>query len=309
MRRKAKKLLLLVLVYGFFVIWSLYGGVTSEAEPGCTNAIWLGHRWFAEPRTESEVKELGERLRGCRVLDLYLHTGPVASDGSIPEWDPELWSRNHRLIRRHLRKARLFAWLGALNQEFFGAAPDTLDLKNASALEQMVLEFRKLHRAGFEGLHLDVEPVRDGCPYFLNLLSRCRGGPVVSVATPQLRSPLVPSVPPADRLWSESYYSEVGRRVDQVVLMGYDTLQPTEFLYQRYLTRQVRRLSLLLGPKLVVGVPTYDDNAPYHNPKAENLDTALRSVKLGATDRGPAGVAIYAEWTTDSEEWRELKEF
>ncbi len=59
---------------------------------------------------------------------------------------------------------------------------------------------------------------------------------------------------------------------------------------------------------LTPGVPSYEDQRWTFNPKAANVGSALRGIQKGidGLDRSELrdfGVAIYAEWTTDDEEW------
>ncbi len=57
-----------------------------------------------------------------------------------------------------------------------------------------------------------------------------------------------------------------------------------------------------------LGVPTYEDDVAWHIPSTENAVTALTGIRSGlaalASPREAIrGVAIYADWTTDENEW------
>jgi hypothetical protein len=56
----------------------------------------------------------------------------------------------------------------------------------------------------------------------------------------------------------------------------------------------------------MMGVPTYTEPGWAFHP-AENMESALRGIRLALADAGPSGtrpgVAIYARWTTDDAEW------
>ena len=58
---------------------------------------------------------------------------------------------------------------------------------------------------------------------------------------------------------------------------------------------------------IMMGVPTYTEPGWTFHPAAENMESALRGVRLALADGGPSGVrpgvAIYAHWTTDDAEW------
>jgi hypothetical protein len=57
-----------------------------------------------------------------------------------------------------------------------------------------------------------------------------------------------------------------------------------------------------------MGVPAYEDDEPYHRPHVENIEHGIRGVKQGLArlDEIPGhfrGIAVYASWTTDVQEW------
>ena len=138
-------------------------------------------------------------------------------------------------------------------------------------------------------------PLADSPAFCERLRESREAGLLVSVATPQVRPPGLP----LPQLWSQDYYIRVGGLVDQVVLMGYDTCQPSQDLYTRYLAYQVQQVGTV-SCQFLLGLPTYQDNAPYHNPAHETLAAGLAAA-------GPAdGVAIYAYWTTAEADWRTI---
>jgi hypothetical protein len=58
---------------------------------------------------------------------------------------------------------------------------------------------------------------------------------------------------------------------------------------------------------VLVGVPTYDAAGIMHRAGVENPENALLGIVAGLRGLGAGGtfegVALYAEWTTDDEEW------
>jgi hypothetical protein len=58
---------------------------------------------------------------------------------------------------------------------------------------------------------------------------------------------------------------------------------------------------------VLLGVPTYDPRGIMHRAEVETLENALLGVVRGLRGKPEGGtfegIAIYAEWTTDSEEW------
>lgn len=125
----------------------------------------------------------------------------------------------------------------------------------------------------------------------------------LSVACPKLPLPCMgPAMPYRSWFWDIAYFQRVEQHCDEIALMGYDTMQPSPSLYARCLAYHVRNLRHGLKKEPVVGLPTYDDNWPYHT-KAETLGAGLQGARQGGARR----IGLYAEWTTDTEEWRELE--
>jgi hypothetical protein len=59
-------------------------------------------------------------------------------------------------------------------------------------------------------------------------------------------------------------------------------------------------------------VPTYPAELPAHDPRVENIETAIRGLNSGLIQASEAsevveGVTIYAEWTTDDAEWSDFQ--
>lgn len=291
---KRRILLGLLLLSGLWTTINLYRTYSYKAEPArpsAENGVWLGHRWLTP---QPDVAQLAHRVKQYGLRHLYIHAGPIDWQGKVAAL-PDEWDGLAEL-RRHCPEARLYAWLGGLNADFLGAAEDTVDLSSARVRANLVATGRHLIEAGFDAIHYDLEPVREGDPNFLALLRESRqAGLTVSVATPQARPPGLP----LPQLWSRDYYIRVGGLVDQVVLMGYDTCQPSQELYTRYLAYQVQQVGTV-SCQFLLGLPTYEDNAPYHDPDHETLAAGLAAA-------GPAdGVAIYAYWTTSEQEWNWL---
>jgi hypothetical protein len=59
---------------------------------------------------------------------------------------------------------------------------------------------------------------------------------------------------------------------------------------------------------VLLGVPTYDQHGLMHRAGVETPENALLGVIAGLRGLGGGGtfegVALYAEWTTDEDEWR-----
>src|SRR5581483_6184763 len=82
-------------------------------------------------------------------------------------------------------------------------------------------------------------------------------------------------------------------------------------LYRRYVSYAAQLMTTALGPnahtRVLLGVPTYAEAGLMHRAGVETLENALLGVIHGLRGSGSGGtfegVALYAEWTTDPEEW------
>ncbi|MFE1500176.1 hypothetical protein ACFW89_34530, partial [Streptomyces albidoflavus] len=97
-------------------------------------------------------------------------------------------------------------------------------------------------------VHFDLEPLLSDDVHYLSLLddlgelTRARTVPL-SIAAHQIDPlPGLHSVNGAlsgrEKWWSQAFFGEVARRVDQVAVMSYDTWMPLESLYGGYVAQQ-----------------------------------------------------------------------
>ena len=173
---------------------------------------------------------------------------------------------------------------------------------------------------GFDGVHYDIEPLqRDDAALHALLdatraLTRARGR-LLSLATTEIEpfpgaNALVNTPLPDAVLWSPSDYREAAARVDQPG--GHEPTTralPWDWLFGAFVAFETRRIQAAVDGKaaIMMGVPTYEEPGWTFHPEAENMESALRGVRLALADAGPRpaqlGVAIYAHWTTDDAEW------
>jgi hypothetical protein len=123
------------------------------------------------------------------------------------------------------------------------------------------------------------------------------------------------SVNPLPYTWDRDYYREVGRRVDQLVLMGYESAIPFANLYIKFVGWQTGQVLDALRDypqcRVLVGLPTYSGERLTFHASAENVGSGLQGVIEGVRDlrrsgdmpSNFAGVALFAEWSTSPDEW------
>ncbi|HEX2610385.1 MAG TPA: hypothetical protein VHK68_05190 [Gemmatimonadales bacterium] len=279
------------------------------------NGIWIGHQWYTgrnvqtgAPVSAAERRELIQRLRAHHILYVYLHVGPLLPDGSIRDQaGPEL-----QALLQEAPDLVVFAWLGG------GAY--RLNLRDSGLRLAIVGTVDRLRHEGFQGVHLDIEPIRDWHSGYLALLRDLRHSFgrefLLSHATRRAGPFGFSRGPLRSWFWSEKFYREAMALTDQTVLMAYDTTLDSQALYTRFVQHETGLMMdwgcQVPGHEVLIGIPAFEDS-PVSNPQVENIPNAVRGVwaALARSSSPPscfAGVALYAEWVTSPAEWRQFEQ-
>jgi hypothetical protein len=278
------------------------------------NAVWLEHRWLERAHGAREMEDLLGALHARGVAYVFPHVIPFDREGKLPPHDREQMRRFLDAARRVAPGLKVLPWVGGLRVGYKRTRVGTVDLADLAQRQRMVAECRGLIDEGFDGIHLNVEPVNDGNDDFLALLRSLRtavgAGNILSLSAIKpgpLHVPLAPNF-----FWTPKYYGRVATVTDQVVVMAYDTGIPTPSLYRRYLAYSAATVSRTLHgsgsrARVLMGVPTYPGAGIMHRTGVESAENALAGIVAGLRGLGAGGtfegVALYAEWTTDGEEW------
>ncbi|MFJ3232883.1 hypothetical protein [Streptomyces sp. NPDC086787] len=285
------------------------------------DAIWLGHAWVDGRKDDADVQALADRLRDTGIRDLYVHSGPLEHDGTLPESDYPKARWLIAAVHQRLPGVRVQAWLG---DKLASESPDGLRLDRAATRAAVVRSTREILAAGFGGVHFDLEPLHSGDRDYLNLLDELRR---VTRAHQALLSVAAHQIDPLPafhsfwgrttghpKWWSQAYFGQVARRVDQIAVMSYDTMQPLDTLYGGYVAQQTS-LAMEVTPAstdLLMGLPFYHENRFGHWAHAETVPAAVRGVRLGLsrTDahRDRFGVALYVDFAAKEEDWSAYRE-
>jgi hypothetical protein len=278
------------------------------------NAVWLEHRWLERRQPDAETEALLARLHARGIAYVFPHVIPFDTAGRLPPHDREQMRAFLAAARRVSPDMKVLPWIGGLRRGYKRHRPGTVELGDLAQRQRMVAEARGLVDEGFDGVHLDVEPVDDGNDEYLALLRAMRTavgtGHVLSVSAIRPAPVGLPRAP--NFAWSPDYYARVAATVDQLVIMAYDTALPTAALYQRYVRWAARSVAGALDAsgseaRVLMGVPTYEPYTLMHRRGVETPENSLAGVVAGLRGLGAGGtfegVALYAEWTTDEAEW------
>jgi hypothetical protein len=287
------------------------GSVDTSIRSTGQDAYWLGHAWVDGRKSQADVDALAARLEGTGIHDLFIHTGPFADDGTL---DPGLRPRATWLIQAlhtALPGVRVQAWLGDV------LADNRMDLSSGPTRERILTGVNGVLADGFDGIHYDFEPIRDGDQGVLDLLAATHTvteshHAVLSVATPALdRLPglyLALKVLPPQTQWSTGYLRRVAAHVDQVAIMAYDSALPSERAYRGYVRSQteIALRTLPAGVGLLIGAPAYHDQKINRFDFAETMSASISGVQLALSGRArerPFGIALYVDFTATADDW------
>jgi phosphopantetheinyl transferase (holo-ACP synthase) len=284
------------------------------------NGVWLEHRWLERRHPESEMEALFTKLRQRGIGYAYPHVIPFDASGQLPPHDREQLRAFLAAARRVAPELKLLPWIGGLRKGYKRQRPGTIELADLTQRQRMVAEARGLVDEGFDGVHLNVEPVDDDNVEFLALLRALRtavgADRVLSLAAVRPAPLGLPRAP--NFAWSPDYYARVAATTDQIVIMAYDTALPTPSLYRRYVRWATRSVAGALDAsgsdaRVLMGIPTYEPFGFMHRRGVETPENALVGVVAGLRGLGAGGtfegVALYAEWTTDESEWRAYERY
>ena len=278
------------------------------------NAVWLEHRWLERRQADAEMEALFLRLRARGIAYVYPHLIPFDETGRLPPHDREQMRAFLAAARRVAPEIRVLPWIGGVRRGYRRQRPGTIELASLAQRQRMVAEARGLVDEGFDGVHVNVEPVDDGNDEFLAFLRALRTavgpGHVLSIAATRPAPWGLPRAP--NFAWSPDYYARLATAVDQIVIMAYDTALPTPALYRRYMRWAARSVAGALDAssseaRVLMGIPTYEAYGFMHRRGVETPENALAGVVAGLRGLGAGGtfegVALYAEWTTNGPEW------
>jgi len=300
------------------LVWIFVIGISFE-KPGYHyneghNAVWIGHEWVGEDKSEQEIQQLVLKLKDHEIDTVFVHVGPINVDGTI---DPETYKYSIDFIdiaKKFNKDIQYQAWLGQLRGK--------IDLSDTEVRNNIAKQCIALAQyVEFDGIHFDIEPVWDGDTDFIVLLKEVRE----LLPEEEKISVALAEYIPGSFVWftdkimdlenfnSEVNYKNVAKYADQVVVMVYDTGINNEWLYRWVVQEQTIRVTALLPDNEVfIAIPSYDEEKAGFNPQVENMKNGMQGIVDGmnnfrSNEDSFAGAAIYSFWETDDEEWAQYK--
>jgi len=302
--------LALALALFWYFIMGVYLGQKGSHFNKDHNAVWIGHEWVGEYKSDVDVANLVSTLHKYKIDTVFVHTGPLQTDGSI---DPRTYSYAVAFIDKAKsldKNINYQAWLGQIRNKI-----DLSDEKVRHSITTQTTILTVL--VGFDGIHFDIEPVWDDDADFIKLLKETRE----TLHEDKKLSVALAEFIPNSAVWmmenfhkfknynTQVNYLNVAKYADQIVAMAYDTSIKDHWLYKWLVKEQTIWLTRLLKDKEVfIGIPSYDDETQSFDPDIENVENGLKGVIAGlnnirSKEKNFAGVAIYPYWAMDDKKW------
>lgn len=289
----------------------------QPAPPSAHNAIWLGIDWGRETHADDTVSSLAAELRLNGIDTLYIWTSWLQGDGTWSETTFPYIAGFVQQLRRFYPEAQLDAWIG------FPVETPSYRMDDATVRDTIAtFSERAIQEFGFDGVHLNAEPVWDGDENFPALLRDIRQAigtdTRLSVSVPPDWNTGTPGIPVGPytvpgMMWSTEYKQRVALLADEMAVMAYSSGLSTPADYTTWMAFQVTQFISAIAPlsvntRLIIGIPTYDAEPPGHDPAVESIPAAINGIRQGLAQSGEAaslvrGLGIYAYWTTDAQEW------
>ena len=275
-------LYLIVLFVSFYYLMTLNSEVESvnyikRSSNGFVVNIWIHEKDF-------------DRLKDNGIKYLFVDVGDTGMDGRLFDSTNEIGNFLDEIKKYEEENNYDFILLPY-------SEVNTYDYNfNRDFQDNLIEDYVGLVERGFDGIYVDVEPIRDKEDY-IEFLDRVRNEfSFVGVYSGSVGNNLE-----NEWEWNLDFYKEVCNRVDLIFVPGYDTDLKNKEEYVDYIKMEVRELSNLeLNCDLMLGVPT-------HKSDVENLNNALEGYSIEGNRF--IGVGVFAEWTTSNSEWGVFERF
>lgn len=322
-RIAAAVLVIILIVLTGYWLWSPGRDSLPVETRLLKNGIWLRHGWFADDayfrrnpgqnaaafRGAPAAEDLMCQLKVRHIHYVYPHLCPAKPDGALPKYDDAQIGRFLDAAAKY--DIEVIPWVGGVLDESARIHDPAWRKRFCTSIAKLLKTHPRL-----AGVQINVEPLPDGDPAFLQMLAELK-----KVLPDKLLS--VAAYPPPTRWhpfpnvhWSPEYLRKVAEQSDQMCVMMYDTALRYEKFYVALMRSWSRELTETVSGtrcKLLFGLPAYEDaGVGYHDPRVENLSSALSGCAAGLAGKSAenfAGFAIYCEWEMTPEKWSVWENF
>lgn len=296
------------LSFAIVTAWYVFGFHSNKHLTQPEVAFWMEHAWSTSEH--ADFVDLAHELDFLPASTLYFHVGPISSEGTLAN-DLEINPTNFNTL-----PSTNYAWLGQIRSE--------LDLSNPAVRATIVSSSGWLLSQGFDGIHLDIEPIRPGDTDFVLLVKELDAAfptTPISVAMDEWQPHGITQMVATwfdtsiVSYWTSEQVLELRPYVDEFVVMTYDSGFHDPGFFSWWVEQQTIALSKLMDEdtRLLIGVPVYTEGSNF-DPEAENIETGLVGYTRGLTNlrsdpENIDGIAIYPYWEMNEGKWQVLKTY
>jgi hypothetical protein len=311
-------LLLLITALGSFLIYEFWAAPPIQPLPqNIKIAAWMSIEWSMESRTDAEIQALADELQAngvdyALVYVSYLKAGDIFN----PTYDYA--AEFTRRMKSIVPDITLLAWVGIPIRITQPDGTFEANRLQHESIRQQIAEFAlfTVNELGFDGFHLNAEPLPDSDTAFLQTLELIRetlpDGVMLSTTSHALRIPQFVTVVPYPTLpqhASSEFLQQMTLYVDQITLMAYDSGLTFPRDYRSWMQYQTENSAAALANsavELLIGLPVSEEWTVTHQLQAETLASALYGFRMGYSD-SIAGIAIYPHWELSADEWQQIQ--
>jgi hypothetical protein len=301
----------ILLLYVFLLTFATTASATVTSVRGqyLENATFLSHNYVKYSSYVSLVPDLANKMKNTYAVNyLFPNVGVLNSSGVITNAAAEMAQVKEFLNQIYTYEQannyhfRVLAWVNADSA--------VVDVGSATVRTAIVDEAKKLTSIGpgtyfnggnraFDGIMMDIEPSGNNDTQFNNykqlmidIKSNISSSKLTGAAVHKYGTGSVWS-------WSPTYYYYMGRNVDLLVAMTYDSQATSSTGYQVWMKQQTKDILRAVsgvywndpsghpapsnGIKVFIGLPAFPSK-PVHNPLYENITSGAQGMDAGVTD-------------------------
>lgn len=277
-----------VLLFLLIAIISLNIFTVEESNITSTNGI-VTNIWLHQSKLE--------KLQENQIKYLFVDIGDISPQGKIKTAPEE--------IAQFLESVRKYEKFNNYN---FIILPYTEIILGKYSLSEefklnLIKEYQNLINLGFNGAFVDIEKIplnekQDYLSFIEKLNKNIPQNSILAVYSGHLNDKDA-----NEWEWDFNLYNAVASKADLIIMPGYDASFKQESSYISNIENQMKKIEEMPASKakFMLGVPT-------HKQYPETLKNSLYAYKNHAKSNSNfIGISIFAEWTTDEEEWETYK--